>query len=141
MRLLTVNQARFTSLRVRLPVPPLPCKLMDRRKDYESFSVGSTPIRATMFKKLDCGCIEGTLVQRNITSEYSVPTVIVKLCSKHLAEAELDQQGPPKLQVGSSNLPCESNVPSPNGDGSRLMSGPNEGSSPSGTISASSSVS
>lgn len=51
-----------------------------------------------------------------------------------LAEAEQEQHHPPKVESSGSNPECESNVPSPNGDGSRLMSGPNVGSSPTGTI-------
>ena len=81
-----------------------------------------------MVRADDCGCITVTLEQRGKLSQ------ITQLCSKHAAEAELDQQETPTLQAVGSNPACGSNAPSPNGDGSRLMSGPNLGSSPSGAI-------
>lgn len=101
--LLTVNQARLASLRVRLPVPPLGRKLTDRRRDYESLSVGSTPTDRTMYTEhLDCGCITINLWQRGQHSS------ITKMCPKCLAEAELEQHQPPTLENGGSNPPCES---------------------------------
>lgn len=66
-------------------------KLTDRRRDYESLSVGSTPTERTMGGRISKRALKR--FQKNL---------------RLLAEAELEQHQPPKLENAGSNPACES---------------------------------